>query len=396
MKKDASAVSKSIGATVAVLGGGQLGTMLATAAQPLRIQVHCLDPSGDAPASYNAQSFAEGDFTDRRTVEGFARHADVCTIEIEAVSTEGMKALRDNHHIAVHPRPEAVQLIQDKGSQKQFFEEHRIPTAPFELWDGPAEILAAVERKQLSIPFVQKMRRGGYDGKGVHIVRGEADLNSLLPGPSLTEKLAPYTHELAVVAARSTTGEVATYPTVEMVFDPEENLVTELVSPARVADDVDKEAQRIAQELIVALDICGLLAVEFFLLDSGELWVNEVAPRPHNSGHVTMNGFATSQFEQHLRAILGLPLGSTVQYQPAVMINVLGEPGYTGPASYEGLEAILAIPGVHPHLYGKSLTKPHRKMGHINIVAESIDSALITAQHVRRTLKVTSANPQLA
>ena len=374
--------------TVAVLGGGQLGTMLAEAAQPLRINVHCLDPEARAPAGYNAQCFAEGAFTDRRTVEGFARHADVVTVEIEAVSTEGLRALRDDHGVPVHPRPEALELIQDKGTQKEFYDAHGVPTAPFELWADATEIREAYARGELRLPFVQKARRGGYDGKGVLIVREEAALAQLLPGPSLTEKLAPYTHELAVVAARSPRGEVATYPVVEMDFDPAENLVTQLISPARITPDVARAARSLAADLIEKLDVCGLLAVEFFLLDSGELWVNEVAPRPHNSGHVTMDGFACSQFEQHLRAVLDLPLGSTAQYRPAVMINLLGEPGHTGPARYTGLEQTLSLPGVHVHVYGKAVTKPHRKMGHVNIVADTLDEAIATAQQVRAHLRV--------
>jgi len=387
---------KIVGTTVAVLGGGQLGTMLASAAQALRINIHCLDPATDAPALYNAQSFAEGDFTDRRTVEGFARHADVATIEIEAVSTAGMRALRDDHGLSVHPRPEAVELIQDKGLQKQFYEEHGLPTAPFQLWKSESHIRDAVSSGDLEFPFVQKLRQGGYDGKGVHIVRSQADLEGLLPGPSLTEKLAPYSLELAVVACRNESGEVATYPVVEMDFDPAANLVVQLISPARINPNVADRARELASQLITQLEVCGLLAVEFFLLRDGSLWINEVAPRPHNSGHVTMNGFASSQFEQHLRGILNLPLASTEQYRPAVMVNLLGEQGCSGPAAYQGLQDVLALPGVHPHIYGKAMTKPARKMGHVNIVADTIDKALDLAQKVRSTLRIISTQTKTA
>ena len=375
------------GRTVAVLGGGQLGTMLATAGQPLRVDVHCLDPDPEAPARYNAQAFAEGDFRDRRTVEAFGRGADVVTVEIEAVSTSGMRALRDEHGRDVHPRPEALELIQDKGLQKAFYHERGIPTAPYVLWDGVEDIREAVAEGRLRLPFVQKARTGGYDGKGVHVVLAEADLAGLLPGPSLTEDLADIEREVAVVAARRPSGQIATYPAVEMVFDPRENLVTELLSPARITDDLAAEARGLAERLIGELDVCGLLAVEFFALKGGGLWVNEVAPRPHNSGHVTMNGFASSQFEQHLRAVLDLPLASTEQYQPAAMVNLLGAPGHTGPAAYEGLEEVLGWPGVHVHLYGKAETRPHRKMGHVNIVADSVSEVLATAARVRDTLR---------
>ena len=374
--------------TVAVLGGGQLGTMLATAAQPLRVKVHCLDPSAEAPAAYNAQSFAEGEFSHARTVESFGRHADAVTIEIEAVSTTGLRALRDEHGVATRPSPEAIELIQDKGLQKSFYQEHHIPTAPFRLWEDASAIEEAVKDGKLAIPFVQKLRKGGYDGRGVQIVRSHEDLSQLLQGPSLTEGLAPYTLELAVVAARRPSGEVQTYAPVEMAFDPDENLVTKLVSPARIPHAVAEAARQLAERLIGDLEIEGLLAVEFFLLEDGSLWVNEVAPRPHNSGHITMNGFATSQFEQHLRAVLDLPLGSTEQYRPAVMINLLGEPGHTGPAAYQGFNEVLSIPGVHIHLYGKTSTRPHRKMGHVNIVRDDLSEALEVADDVRQLLKV--------
>ena len=372
---------------IAVLGGGQLGTMLAEAAQPFRVGVHCLDGDPDAPARYNAQAFAEGDIRDARTVEAFGRHADVVTIEIENVSTEGMRRLRDDHGRKVYPSPEALEIIQDKGLQKQHFEQHGIATAPFRLWEKATFVKTATQNGELDLPFVQKSRKGGYDGKGVHIVRTGSDLDQLLPGPCLTEALAPYTKELAVVVARRPGGQTAAYPVVEMDFDPAQNLVTQLLSPARIEERTAEEATRIAARLAETLQIVGLLAVEFFLLEDGRLWVNEVAPRPHNSGHVTMNGFATSQFEQHLRAILDWPLGSTAQYRPAVMVNVLGAVGHAGDTVYEGLHETLALPGVHVHLYGKAKTKPHRKMGHVNIVADTLGAAMDTAATVRATLR---------
>jgi 5-(carboxyamino)imidazole ribonucleotide synthase len=378
------------GRHVAVLGGGQLGTMMATAAQALRINVHCLDPQADAPAAYNAQGFTQGAFTDESVVERFGRDAEVATIEIEKVSVEGLKALRDKHGVAVHPRPEALELIQDKGLQKEFYRKENYPTAPYQLWDSAEAIRSAFAKTELTLPFVQKSRKGGYDGKGVHVVRTEDDLTDLLEGPSLTEDFAPLDIEIAVVAARNPSGQTSTFPVVEMDFDPKQNLVTQLISPARISEKVANQARALAGRLIEQLDICGLLAVELFLLKDGSLWVNEVAPRPHNSGHISMNGFATSQFEQHLRGILDLPLGSTQQYRPAVMVNLLGEANATGPAVYRGLEEVIALPGVHVHLYGKTITKPHRKMGHVNIVADTMEEALALAEQVRNTLSATT------
>lgn len=372
---------------VAVLGGGQLGTMLAEAAQPLRVQVQCLDPDADAPARYNAQSFAEGDIRDARTVEAFGRHADVVTIEIEAVSTEGMRRLRDDHGRAVYPSPEALEIIQDKGTQKRHYLEHDIPTSPFTLYDGPDAVREAVAAGEIEFPFVQKARTGGYDGKGVQVVRTAADLDGLLPGACLVESFAPYTKELAVVVARRPSGEVKSYPVVEMDFDPVQNLVTQLISPARISTAVAKTARALAERTAASFETAGLLAVELFLLKDGRLWVNEVAPRPHNSGHITMDGFASSQFEQHLRAVLDWPLASTEQYRPAVMLNILGEDSGTGEATYPGLEEALALPGVHVHLYGKRYTKPHRKMGHVIVVAETLEAALRVAEEVRGVLR---------
>ena len=373
---------------VAVLGGGQLGTMLAEAAAPLRIRVHCLDPDADAPARYNAQSFAEGDIRDARTVEAFGKRADVVTIEIEAVSTEGMRRLREDHGRAVYPSPEALEIIQDKGRQKEHYREHGIPTAPFAFYNSAEEVKTAVEDGKHDFPFVQKARTGGYDGKGVKVLRGATDLADLLQGPCLVEDFAPYIKELAVVVARRPSGEVKSYPVVEMDFDPEQNLVTQLISPARIDTAVAKIARTLAERTAASFETAGLLAVELFLLEDGSLWVNEVAPRPHNSGHITMDGFASSQFEQHLRAVLDWPLASTEQYRPAVMLNLLGEDSGTGEATYPGLGKALALPGVHVHLYGKRYTKPHRKMGHVNVVAETLDEALGTAAEVRELLRV--------
>ncbi len=379
--------------TISILGGGQLGSMLCEAAQPLRLRVHCLDPDPDAPALYNAQSFAEGDIRDARTVEAFGRHADVVTIEIENVSTEGMRRLRDDHGRQVCPSPEALSIIQDKGRQKEHFVQHLVPTAPFTLYSNAEAVRAAIDSAVLPYPFVQKALTGGYDGKGVAIIRSDDDLHLLLPGACLTEPLVPYTKELAVVVARRPSGEVKSFPVVEMDFDPQQNLVTQLLSPARVPPQVANSAAMIAQQLATTLDICGLLAVEFFLLPDHTLLVNEVAPRPHNSGHVTMDGFATSQFEQHLRAILDWPLGSTAQYRPAVMVNILGDESGSGPAQYRGLAEALALPGVHVHLYGKVTSKPHRKMGHVNIVADTLDEASATATQVRAILAAFAKTP---
>ena len=284
-----------------------------------------------------------------------------------------------------------MDLIKDKGLQKTFFQENNIPTAEFELFDHELALRQAVESGRWQLPLVQKTRTAGYDGRGVAILRTMDDLESkLLTGPCLAERLVPVQTEIAVIAARSTQGEIRVFPAVEMDFHPEANLVEWLICPARISALVAAQAEALAEDVISAFDICGLLAVEMFLNEEGQLLVNEVAPRPHNSGHHTIDSAPTSQFEQHLRAICGLPLGPTEQLFPAVMLNLLGEPDYKGPVRYDGVEDCLAMEGVHIHLYGKALTSPFRKMGHVTVTGKTIDEALAKARLVKEKLKVIS------
>ncbi len=372
---------------IGILGGGQLGKMLALAGGNMHLDLHFLDTSKDFPAGPYTANFHEGDFRNYDDVLAFGQKMDLISIEIENVNSEALFDL-EKEGITIHPRPEALRLIKDKGLQKQVFEMHGFPTADFELYNDQDAIKTAVQKEQLSLPFVQKARTEGYDGRGVKVVREAADLEQLLEGPSLVEHLVPIKKELSVIAARNKSGEILCYPTVEMVFNSVANLVEYLFAPAKISAELEQQAAELAKKVIQAFDVCGLLAVEMFLDDEDRLLVNEVAPRPHNSGHHTIESAHTSQFEQHLRAILNWPLGSTELLNPAVMVNLLGEPGSTGPAIYDGLEEVLAIPGVHVHIYGKTISKPFRKMGHVTIVDKELDKAIEKAEKVKMRLNV--------
>lgn len=372
-----------------ILGGGQLGKMLSLAAGPWHYPIHLLDESADFPAGPYCMHFSEGSFKDYETVLAFGRQMDVVSIEIEHVNTEALEQL-EKEGITVHPHPKALKIIKDKGLQKQFYTQHQIPTSSYQLFASEEELREALQSGKLSFPFVQKSRTAGYDGKGVALLKKESDLSKLLPGPCLVEELVAIEKELSVIAARNEKGDIATFPLVEMEFNEEANLVEFLLCPARVAKGVAQEADQLARKVIQAFDLCGLLAVELFWTKTGEILVNEVAPRPHNSGHHTIESCLTSQFQQHLRAVLNLPLGSTRTTSPAVMLNVLGEPGHTGPAQYQGFEDCLAIEGVYIHLYGKAITKPFRKMGHITVLGETTAEAISKAMKVKDLLKVVS------
>jgi len=368
--------------TIGILGGGQLGRMLIQSGIDYNLSFKVLDPDPEAPCK-NLADFHAGKLTDYDTVMAFAKDCEIITIEIENVNTKALKDLAKQGK-RVYPQPEAIELIQDKRSQKKFYRENGIPTAPFVL----TETREDVEKHLDFIPAVHKLGKEGYDGRGVQIIKTKADLAKAFDAPGVLEELVDFEKEISVIVARTTTGEVKTFPPVEMVFHPIHNLVEYLFSPAEITEKVAHAADRIARSVIEKLDLVGLLAVEMFVTKSGDVLVNEVAPRPHNSGHQTIEANATSQYEQHLRAITGLPLGSTEVLIPSAMVNLLGSDGFTGPACYEGFEEVVNVPGVHVHLYGKKNTKPFRKMGHVTIVDYDVDSLKEKANFVKNTLKV--------
>ena len=368
-----------------ILGGGQLGRMLIQEAVNFNIHISVLDPSVNAPCADLANNFVVGNFNDYQTVLDFGKTVDVLTIEIEHVNIEALEEL-ERLGKKVFPTPQALRTIQDKGLQKQFYKANNIPTAPFHLIDNAEDALLFKEKG----PFMQKLRKGGYDGKGVTPLRTEAEFNGAFDAPSVLEEFVPFVKELAVIVARNERGEIATFPLVEMEFNPEANLVQFIFSPANVNIEIEKNAKNIATDIANKLEHVGLLAIELFLTADGNLLVNEIAPRPHNSGHHTIEACFVSQYGMHLRAILNMPLGSTGLRTPAVMINLLGEKGFEGKARYENIEEVLHTEGAYIHLYGKEDTKPFRKMGHITVCNTNIEEAKDIARKFLKEVRVIS------
>lgn len=368
-----------------ILGGGQLGRMMIQEAINYNLITFVLDPDADAPCKAIANKFDCGSITDFDTVYNFGKHVDIITIEIEKVNVDALEQLEKEGKL-VFPQSRVIRLIQDKGVQKQFFKENNIPTAPFQLVSSKTDLTNGT----IAFPYILKQRKDGYDGKGVMKMNNLADVDQAFDSPSLMEELIDFEKEIAVIVARNANGDMKTFPMVEMEFNAEANLVEFLISPSTYPDDIQNKAEKIALNIAAALNITGILAVEMFVTKNGEILVNELAPRPHNSGHQTIEGNYVSQFEQHLRAIFNLPLGDTRSISNAVMINLLGEKGHNGVAKYSGLEKILAIDGVYVHLYGKKYTKPFRKMGHVTIVDQNREKAIEKARFVQQTLRVVS------
>jgi len=368
-----------------ILGGGQLGRMFIQAAINYNISIHILDPDADAPCKNICDKFEVGSLSNYQTVYDFGKNLDLITIEIEKVNIEALEDL-EKEGIIVYPQPRIIRLIQDKGLQKQFFKENEIPTAPFQLFNTKQQLTDA----NISFPYIQKLRKDGYDGKGVKKIDNSNDLENAFEQPCLIEKLINFEKEIAVIVARNQNGEMKTFPMVEMDFNPQANLVEFLISPSTYSFDIQQRAEDIAKNIASSLSIVGILAVEMFLTPDHHILVNELAPRPHNSGHQTIEGNYTSQFEQHLRAIFNLPLGDTRSITNAIMVNLLGESGYEGVAEYKGLEKVLEKDGVYVHLYGKKYTKPFRKMGHVTIIDEDRQKAIDKANFVKENLKVVS------
>ena len=366
-----------------ILGGGQLGRMLIQEAISLDVQVHVLDPAADAPCAGLATTFTCGSFRDYQTVLDLGRNMDVLTIEIEDVNVDALSELK-SAGVKVFPDPEILAVIKDKGLQKQFFVDHGIHSSAFRLIESSDEIEIS------ELPVVHKLRTGGYDGKGVSVLRSEKDIETTFKAPSILESLVDIEKELSVIIARNEHGQTVTYPVVEMVFDDRSNLVDYLFAPATISHDLAEQAKDLATKVADAFSFVGILAVEMFLTKGGDVLVNEVAPRTHNSGHHTIEANFTSQFAQHLRAVVGMPLGSTDTLRAAAMVNLVGEDGFSGPVVYDGLDKALGMEGVYPHFYGKSETKPFRKMGHVTILADSIDALPEKVHTVKKIMRVIS------
>jgi len=372
-----------------IIAGGQLGKMLIQEASKWDLVTYVLDRDENCPARSIASHFIKGSNLDFDAVYNFGKSVDLLTYEIENINIDALKKLKSEGH-KILPDPEILELIQDKGRQKEFYQKHKIPTSQFKIFKSLKDITSAIKSGEIEFPFVQKLRRGGYDGRGVAVINSANEFDKLLDGPSIIESKIDITKEISVISARNKKGEIKSYPVVEMIFDPEANLVDKLICPSTITAEQSEKATTIAEEIIELLNMQGLLAVEFFIDAEGKVIVNEIAPRKHNSGHHSIESIITSQFEQHLRAIFNLPLGSTKLKLPAVMINILGSEGYEGPVKYEGLTESMSIEGVKVHLYGKKITKPFRKMGHITVLSTSLECALKKAEKVKELIKVKS------
>lgn len=372
-----------------ILGGGQLGKMLLYETRKWDITTFVLDPSKDAPCKIGCNKFVVGDLLDFNTVYNFGKQLNAVTIEIENVNIEALEKL-EMEGVKVHPPTQTLEIIQNKASQKLFYIDHGIPSAPFARFAYTSEIPDSIANGGLTYPFVWKSAKFGYDGQGVKIVKNSKDLEGLPNVECITEDLIPFKNELAVIVARNIQGDVVTYPVVEMEFHPEANQVEYVICPARIAPEVAKNACEIALKVSHSLKHVGILAVELFLTQEDKILVNEVAPRPHNSGHYSIEASYTNQFEQHIRAILGLPLGNTESKLAGIMVNLVGEEGHTGDVLYQNIEEILGMNGVTPHIYGKKQTRPFRKMGHVTIINKDIDIAREIAEQVKKTIRVIS------
>ena len=370
-----------------ILGGGQLGKMMLYTTRKFDIRTKVLDPSPDDPAQFGANEFQVGSLQDYDTVMAFAADCDTVCIEIEAVNVQALRDLRAQGK-KVHPNPDSLELIQDKTKQKQFYADHNIPTSRFEMVSGKAEFEAA--RDRWPIPFVWKAATGGYDGFGVVVCRSEEDVQHIPDAPGMLEAFVDFELEVSVIVARNESGAVKTFPVADQEFHPTANQVEYVLCPTVLDETMQQKANDIAIRTAEAYDICGLLAVELFVTPNGEILVNEVAPRPHNSGHHTIEACYTSQFEQHVRAVLDLPLGSTELKAAGVMANLVGAEGYSGDVVYQGYDELLGEPGVNIHIYGKAQTRPFRKMGHVTVVAKDRDEARKRAEWAKNSILVKS------
>ena len=372
-----------------ILGGGQLGKMLLTETRKFDIQTLVLEPSEEAPARYSCNGFYKGSLMDFDTVYQFGKMVDLLTIEIENVNLDALDKLEEEG-LPIYPSPKTLRLIQNKGKQKDYYVSNDIPTSPHQRFVDLNDLRNTLAKDELEFPFVWKCAQFGYDGNGVKICRSALDLVKLPDVECIAEEMVPFKNELAVIVARSVSGEVKTYPVVEMEFHPEANQVEYVICPARIDKKVAQKATEVALKVSEAFHHVGLLAVEMFQTEDDEILVNEVAPRPHNSGHYSIEASYTSQFENHLRAILNLPLGNTDSKVAGIMVNLVGEEGYSGQVVYENIEKIMAIDGVTPHIYGKRETRPFRKMGHVTIVNEDMTEARKIAEEVKNSIRVIS------
>ncbi|MEO0060254.1 MAG: hypothetical protein RLZZ312_1901 [Bacteroidota bacterium] len=372
-----------------ILGGGQLGKMLLAETRKFDIQTQVLDPSADAPSKIACNHFVQGSLADFETVYNFGKTVDVLTFEIELVNLEALEKL-ESEGKKVYPSPKTLRLIQNKGIQKNYYITNKIPTSAFKIYASLKDLKSAVTSSAVEMPFVWKCTEFGYDGNGVKIIKTIGDLSNLPDVECIAEEIVDFKNELSVIVVRNVSGQTKHYPVVEMEFHPEANQVEYVICPARIPDNIAQKAIEVALQVSQAFDHVGLLAVEMFQTQDDEILVNEVAPRPHNSGHQSIEGSYTSQFENHLRAILDLPIGNCDSKINSIMVNLVGAEGFSGNVVYKNIQDIMAIDGVTPHIYGKRETRPFRKMGHVTIVHQDMGLARKIAEEVKKTIRVVS------
>ena len=375
--------------TIGILGGGQLGKMLLYDTRKWDIKTKVLDNNPNAPAKLSCDEFHVGDLMDYQTVLNFAKNIDVLTIEIENVNVKALEEI-EKKGVKVYPQPNVLAIIQNKLKQKKFYKENKIPTAPFREFKSIKSIKEQIIHGNLCFPFVWKSNSMGYDGFGVKIIKSNRDIEELNDTPGFIEDLIEIKKELSVIICRNIKGEIKNFPVVEMIFNNDSNQVEYIISPARINNEISRKAISIALKLSKLYNHVGIMAIELFLTSDNEILINEVAPRPHNSGHFSIEMSYTSQFEQHIRAILGLPLGEAKNKISGVMVNLVGEKQNNGPVKFSNIDQIMTIEGVTPHIYGKKETRPNRKMGHVTIVNEKIENAIKIAKKVKETIKVIS------
>lgn len=377
-------MKKFIDFKIGIIGGGQLGKMIVQEAKKMGLYVIILDPTPDSPAGQIADQQILADLNNGEKIEELVNQCDITTFEIEHINTEILKKLEEAGK-SIFPASRVLEIIKDKSKQKEFLNKFNIPTSDWHMIDEDR-----VMSEKFGFPVVQKACRGGYDGRGVYVIKNKEDVENRLKTESFLEEYIDFDKELAIIVARNRKGEIATYPLVEMVFDEEENICDMIIAPARVDENIYKRASEIGIDCVKALDGVGVFAIEMFLTKDNRVLVNEIAPRVHNSGHYSIEGCVTSQFEQHIRCIMGLPLGSTELVIPTVVINILGDKEHRGIPDYAGIDKSLEIPGVNIHIYGKKETRPYRKMGHVTIIDKEIDKAIEKANRVKKTLKALS------
>lgn len=366
-----------------ILGGGQLGRMLLQAAANYPVETYVLENDANCPAAHLCHHFTKGDIRDFETVYNFGKNLDVLTIEIESVNTEALERLAAEG-VEVIPHPAALRIIKNKIEQKQFYRRHQIPTADFVITENRAEL----ESLASFLPAAHKLGTGGYDGRGVELLLHADDIKRGFDAPAVLEKLVPIQKEISLLVAVSTTGETTLYPPAEMVFNPLLNQLDYQIAPARLPQAVLHKAEAIALKVVRAFQSPGLFAVELFVDENEQVLVNETAPRVHNSGHHTIEGNYCSQFDMLWRILLHFPLGCTDAILPSLLLNVIGAEGHSGPAHYEGLAEVLRMENAFVHIYGKAITKPGRKMGHITLIGSDTNQLIYRANRIRERLQV--------